>query len=451
MHCLRLPIALALLALALVSQAMAQEKIDADLEAAAKALFTALTKEDFKAASKDFDATMQKEFPADKLGTVWKALLKQVGAFQKQTGIRQEKADKYRVIILTCQFEKMALDVRVTFDSDKKVAGLFFAPTKPPEYKPPAYVKRDTFTESEVKIGTGDWVLPGTLALPRGDGPFPAVVLVHGSGAHDRDETIGPNRVFRDLAWGLASRGIAVLRYEKRTKEHAAQMARLKNITVKEEVLDDAVAAVKLLQKTGKIDPKKVIVLGHSLGAMLAPKMGELEPSLAGLIMLAGPSRPLQDLLIEQHTYLFSLDGGPTAEQKEELEKLKAQVARVKDPKLAPDTPATDLPLGIPAPYWLSLRDADPTRIAGKLSMPLLIVQGERDYQVTMTDFAGWKKLLGDRKTVEFRSYPKLNHLFIEGSGKSKPAEYQTEGHVAVEVIDDIAAWVKKQQAIHHE
>jgi fermentation-respiration switch protein FrsA (DUF1100 family) len=200
------------------------------------------------------------------------------------------------------------------------------------------------------------------------------------------------------------------------------------------------------LQKTQKIDPKKVVVLGHSLGAMLAPRIGELQPSLAGLIMLAGPSRPLEDLIAEQHDYLFNLDGGPTPEQKQELEKLKAQVARVKDPKLSPDAPAAELPYGVPASYWLSLRDADPTKIAVKLSMPILLLQGERDYQVTMTDFAGWKKLLGDRKNVELRSYPKLNHLFIEGSGKSKPAEYQKEGHVAVEAIDDIAAWVKKQK-----
>jgi len=431
--------------LVLFAPAKAEEKVDGDLEKTARALLTALTKEDFQAVGRDFEATMQKALPADKLGTTWKGLLKQVGAFQKQTGVRQQKADKYQVIVLTCQFEKMALDVRVAFDGDKKVAGLFFVPSKPPEYQPPAYVKRDAFVETEVKIGTGDWVLSGTLALPKGDGPFPAVVLVHGSGPNDRDETIGPNRVFRDLAWGLASRGIAVLRYEKRTKEHAIQMAKVKDLTVKDEVLDDAVAAVRLLQKTDKIDPKKVLVLGHSLGAMLAPKIGELEPSLAGLILLAAPSRPLEDLIVEQHAYLFGLDGGPTAEQKEELKKLKDQAARVKDAKLTADTPAADVPLGVPASYWLSLRDADPTRIAGTLKMPLLLLQGERDYQVTMTDFAGWKKLLGERKNCELRSYPKLNHLFIEGTGKSKPEEYMREGHVAVEVIDDIAAWVKKR------
>ncbi len=83
--------------------------------------------------------------------------------------------------------------------------------------------------------------------------------------------------------------------------------------------------------------------------------------------------------------------------------------------------------------------------MAAKLKTPMLILQGERDYQVTMIDFAGWKKSLGERQDVDFKSYPKLNHLFVEGVGKSKPSEYLTQGYVAAEVIDDIATWVKNR------
>src|SRR5262249_48895994 len=146
-----------------------------------------------------------------------------------QVSLRREKVDTYDVVVITAQFAKTELDVRVTFTADGQVTGLFFAPAKPPSYKSPAYVKRETFEDKEVQIGEGQWALPGTLSKPLGDGPVPAIVLVHGSGPHDRDETIGPNRPFRDLAWGLASRGIAVLRYEKRTKEHAARMAKLES------------------------------------------------------------------------------------------------------------------------------------------------------------------------------------------------------------------------------
>ena len=129
------------------------------------------------------------------------------------------------------------------------------------------------------------------------------------------------------------------------------------------------------------------------------------------------------------------------------LDALPKQLARAKDPKLAADTPASELPLGIPAAYWLALREYDPAATAARLGGRVLVLQGERDYQVTMKDFAAWRKALEGRPDVTFRSYPKLHHLFMEGKGKGKgtPDEYQTAQHVAKEVIDDVAAWVKKR------
>jgi dienelactone hydrolase len=426
--------------------AAAQEK-PTEQTAKATALIDALAKEDFAAAGKDFDATMKKALPADKLETTWKAVVKQVGAFKKRTEVRTEKADKYDVVLVTCEFEKLKLDLRVVFNADKEVAGFTMQPAKGAyEFKPPPYARPETFHETKVEVGAGEWVLPGTLSLPKGDGPFPVVVLVHGSGPHDRDETIGPNKPFRDLAWGLASQGVAVLRYEKRTKEHGTKFAsQFKDtVTPKEEVTDDALAAAAL-GKRKEIDGKRVFVLGHSLGGYVAPRMGELEPSLAGLIVLAGNSRPLEDLVTEQFPYLYSLKGELTDEDKSALEKIKKQVAKVKDPKLSPDTPASELPVGLPASYWLALKAYDPAATAARLKMPVLVLQGERDYQVTMADFDGWRKALAPRKDATLKSYPKLNHLFMEGEGKSKPGEYNKAGHVAKEVVDDIAEWVKRR------
>ncbi len=414
------------------------------LEDRARALVTALGKEDFDAASQDFDETMKKALPPDKLGDTWKGIVKQVGALKKQGAITAEKVQKYEVRWVACEFDKATLYTRVVFDGEGRVTGLSFRPTGPAgEYKAPAYVKRDNFKESAVQVGAGEWVLPGTLALPVGDGPFPAVVLVHGSGPQDRDESIGPNRPFRDLAWGLASQGVAVLRYEKRTKEYGAKLAKVKDLTVKEEVLDDALAAAALVRKTKGIDPKRVFVLGHSLGAMAAPRIGELDPDLAGLILMAGPSRSMADVLIDQLTYIASID--PSPEQKAAVEKLKTKAEKLKDLKLSAETPAEDLPFGVTAIYWMSMRDLRSVETALKVKQPMLILQGGRDYQSTMEDFDGWKKALSDRKGTTLKSYPKLNHLFAEGEGKAKPAEYDKEGHVAREVVDEIAAWVKKQ------
>jgi len=412
------------------------------MKGAARALVAALEKQDFDTAVSDFDAAMKKALPPDKLKATWKGILAQAGAFKSQGAARTEKLDKYDVVLVPCEFEKASLEARIVFDADNKVAGLFFRPATV-EYKPPDYVTT-SFKDVEKTIGSGEWALPATLSVPEGKGPFPAVILVHGSGPHDRDETIGPNRPFKDLAGGLASRGIAALRFEKRTKVHADKFLKGKELpTIKEEVTDDALAAVKLLRGEKDIDAKRIHVLGHSLGGTLAPRIASEDESIAGIVILAGAARPLEDLILEQFTYLFSLEGKLTDEQKKTLDQLKTQIARVKDPKLKPDTPASELPLGLHAAYWLSLRDYRPTDVAAKLKRPLLILQGERDYQVTMDDFALWQKALAERKNVRLMSYPDLNHLFMTGKGKSKPAEYSVAGHVDKRVVEDIANWIK--------
>jgi dienelactone hydrolase len=421
-------------------------KLD-ELKTKAQVFVDLLGKGDYAKATKDFDAVMQKVMPADKLGETWKGLLAKVGAFKKREGIRMVHKGKFEIALVTCVFEKVSLDARVVFNSYKQITGLFFAPVqKAVDYHAPDYVNRAAFHESTVTVGSGEWALPGTLARPVGTGPFPAVVLVHGSGPHDRDETIGPNLPFRDLAWGLASQGVAVLRYEKRTKEHAGQFAAaIKTMTIKEEVIDDTLAAVALLRKTEGIDPKRIFVLGHSLGGMCAPDIGARDPGIAGLICLAGSARPFEDVLLDQLDYILSLSKDSPESEKKEIEKLRQQALAVKGKKVADDTPAGELPLGVQPVYWRSLQACHPAEVAAALAMPMLILQGERDYQVTMDDFRLWKKTLASRKNVTFTSYPRLNHLFMDGEGKARPAEYEKTGHVAREVIDDIAQWVKRQ------
>jgi dienelactone hydrolase len=418
-----------------------------DIQTRAKNLVARLAKGDFANAGKDFDKAMRKGFPPKEMEKLWKAVLAKFGAFKEQRAVRTEKAGQYRVVYVPCVFAKGALDVRLVFTADKEITGLQLTlPKSAVKYKAPDYVNPKAFRETEVKFGKEKWELPGTLTLPEGKGPFPAVVLVHGSGPHDRDESIGGSKPFRDLAWGLASRKIAVLRYDKRTKVHGHKMTSEKDFpSLREEVIEDALAAVKLLRGHKDIGAKKVFVVGHSLGAILLPQIGREDPAIAGLVALAGGTRPLEDAILDQFTYLYSLDGPISEEHKKELEKLKKQVARAKDPKLSAETKRTELPLGIPAVYWLDVRKYHPAKAAALFKQPILILQGERDYQVTMEDFKGWKKILEGRKNATFKSYPRLNHLFIEGKGKSRPEEYEKAGQVAREVVEDIAAWVKKQ------
>lgn len=413
--------------------------------AAAKTLVEHLTAGKFEKVVEPFNLTMRVLLPAASVRTAWEATASAYGKFERIGETRTQKIEKYQLVFVTLEFSRGKLDTKVVYDDQQRVTGLFFVPHG--KYQTPAYAKPDAFREVEVSIGKGFFPLPGTLSLPNGDGPFAAIVLVHGSGPNDRDETIGPNKPFRDLAHGLASRGIAVLRYEKRTRQHPLNMLLLGNrLTVKEETIDDAVAAVDTLAVHEKIDPKQIFVLGHSLGGMVLPRIIATQEKVAGGISLAGAARPLEDLILEQTKYILALDGPLTEAQQASIHKVAQQVAHVKSAELTMSTPATELPLGISAGYWLDLCDYDPPTAAKSLQLPLLLLQGERDYQVTMEDFARWKAKLASRPQTKFISYPRLNHLFMPGDGKSSPVEYLTPGNVDGQVIVDIANWVKELQ-----
>jgi hypothetical protein len=266
------------------------------------------------------------------------------------------------------------------------------------------------------------------------------VVLIHGSGPNDRDETIGSQKPFADLAAGLASRGVAVLRFDKRTKIYGARMAGA-DITVKDEVIDDAVAAVAAVRGTPRVDRDRVFVLGHSLGGMLIPRIAAATPSAAGFIVMAGAARPLEQAIVEQMQYLANADGTVTPDEEKAIDDARRDAAAIR--ALTPAAAAHTVIAHAPASYWLDLRGYDPPAAARTIDKPMLVLQGERDYQVTMEEFARWKAVLGSKPNVTIKSYPALNHLMMAGSGKSLPAEYATPGHVAQQVVDDIAAWIK--------
>ena len=376
-------------------------------------------------------ADVQKGLPLAELAKMG-ATIKTYGAAEKIGDGAVTKAGPNSVVTIPVKFASQNINFRVIINSSGLVAGIFQLPGGV-NWQRPEYSKPDSFKEREVTVGEDEWKLPGTLTVPNGSGPFPAAVLVHGSGPNDRDETVGGSKVFKDLAEGLASRGIAVLRYEKRTKQYGARIAGIKNFTVEEESVEDAVKAIALLRSLPEIDGKKIFVIGHSLGGYVAPRIAEQDGKLAGIVVMAGNVRPMEDLLVEQVQYL-----GGTGKP---LENAKALQAKVK--KLEPgddDSPAIG---ALPAAYWLDLKGYDPAAEAKKAGIPMLILQGERDYQTTMTDFGMWKAALGSAKGVTMKSYPALNHLFVAGDGKSLPAEYNKPGHVAAPVIADIAAFIK--------
>jgi dienelactone hydrolase len=338
------------------------------------------------------------------------------------------------------RFERATLDLVLSYDQGR-IAGLFIRPAQAPPraWTPPAYDTPSAYTNVDVTVGAAPG-LPATLTLPRVDHRVAVVVLVHGSGPNDRNETIGPNRPFEDIAAGLASRGIAVLRYDKRTKVAPQAFAPPRAFTVRDEVIDDARAAVALLRARPEIDPRRIVVLGHSLGATLAPRIAMDDADVAAIVLLAAAARPLADLIVEQSEYIASLIDVPDARTQAQLAALRAAATRA-DAVKPGDTgaPILDLPLS----YWGDLNAYDPAATAAALKIPMLVLQGGRDYQVTTQDFDRFRTALAGHANATLTLLPRLNHLFITGEGKSTPAEYSRPGHVDREAIDDIVTFIE--------
>jgi dienelactone hydrolase len=426
-----------------------------DPAAIGRAFVDALARGDAAAAEAMEDATMRAAAPAGMLSQLWQQLEGQMGAFRGLGAATTKEQAPYTIATVEAEFANATLPLLVTVTGDGLVAGFHLgqpAPAGSPGASaqpsasptPASYVRPGSFTETDVAVGAEPWALPGTLAMPTGSGPFPAVVLVAGSGPQDRDEAIGPNAPLRDLAWGLASAGIAVLRYDKRTKVHAAEMAsHVADVTVREETIDDAVAAVGLLRRTSGVDPSRVFLAGHSLGGYLAPRIAAaVQGELAGIALLEANSTPLPRLILDQVEYLASVQASPNPHAGDQLAALRAQVALAEAPDLAPSTPASDLPLGIPAAYWLDLRSYDPLATARAGRVPMFFSQGGRDYQVPPSELAAWRTALAGRDDIVFHAYPTLNHLLMAGTGSSTPAEYTIPGHVAPELVADLGAWI---------
>jgi dienelactone hydrolase len=428
--------------------ATAQSAPSPDDETVARIAVANLMAGRFDVVEQQFSKRMAAALPAGELARVWQELRAKMGPFRSITGVQRSEQRGLHLIYVTCEFARGRLDFLFGIAPGKHIAAfrILQAGSGAP-WKPPAYADPKRFAERAVTVGKEPWALPGTLTLPRGKGPFSAVVLVHGSGPQDEDETVGPNKDFKDLAWGLATRGIAVLRYTKRTHQYGAQMKDLPDMTVKDEVIDDARAAVALAAGTPGIDARRIYLAGHSLGGYLAPRIAAGDRHIAGLIILAGPTRPLEDLLIEQLQYQASLTPNPPPELTKAIAAAEKAKREVEDPNLKPGTSVDLLGTTVPASYFLDLRDYHPGQVAASLKIPMLFLQGQRDSQVRRADFEGWQQALAGRHNITFKSYPQLNHLFMAGSGPSTEAEYLKAGHVAAVVIGDIASWVLQSTA----
>ena len=291
--------------------------------------------------------------------------------------------------------------------------------------------------------------LNALLTLPEdAKAPVPAVVFVHGSGASNMDEQVGKITPFKDLAEGLAQFGIASIRYDKRTFVHGFKLVKEKNVTVKMETIEDAILATELLRKDVRIDKDNIFIIGHSMGAMLAPRIDAEGGSYKGLILMAGSPRKLEEIMVDQFNDVLNTSKGLVRwivkKQAEKLTKMFDGLYQLTDE----EAQKKNMGNGMTLYYFKEMGEHAAPNYLKAIEKPVLIMQGEKDFQATVEkDFNAYKELLSDKDNVTFKLYENLSHAFVPsvyGDIKKAKQEYNVEQHIGDDVISDIANWILK-------
>jgi len=411
-------------------------------ETTARRLLDHLVTKDVDAMMEMFSGQFLEQVPREQISEIAHGLESQLGKYSHVSRVVHEPGDDYYTVILVTRFGEMDLGMRIIMDIAGKVTGFFITMAPPESYTPPpAYADSTAFTEIPTEVDCGDIRLPAMLTFPNTDEKVPIVVLVHGSGAHDMDESIGPNKIFRDIAWGLATHGIAVLRYEKRNFRNASTLDRA-NVTVWDEAGQDAVHAINMVMQLPGVDREQVYLLGHSLGGMIAPRIAKAVPELKGIVSLAGSPRQLWELIPGQIEHLISLRDEVDEASLKQLKQVTEMAKILESKRNDPNAVIGEELLGMPPSYLEDMLKNDVAAIAPGLKQRILILHGGRDYQVTMHDYNAWKEVLKDHHDTTFFLYPELNHLFFSGDGMPTPDEYFTERNVEKKVIEDIVKWI---------
>lgn len=403
--------------------------------------FDTLTAGKFEDATTFFDPSLQAQVKAEQLQGLWDKLNAQMGKYQSAEVIQSKTEGEFFVVIVEGKFEKDTQRFVLAFNQAEKMVGFYLQPKAASSaYTLPAYADTANIKQTEVKIKGVKNDLVGILTTPKTGSNFPVVILVHGSGPGDMDQSVGAVKPFKDIALGLAAKGIASIRYVKRTLVFPQEYTGA--FTVKDEVTNDAVTAVNLSKTIPEINKKQIYVFGLSLGGMLAPRIATLTPDVKGIILAAAPARKFTDLIIDQNKYMFALANDTTQATKERFNKGLAMIEVTRLNKLGNMKPDS-LILSLPASYWVDLNTYDQVATAKKLSQRIMIIQGGMDFQVPDADYKVWSSALAKKSNVNLKLYPELNHLLTAQTEKGTSEQYKNPANVAETLINDLAAWIK--------
>ena len=430
-----------------------------------------LGKGEYKEAISRFDSTMKKAAPEPRLHAIWTSLLGQTGKLQKELGDTSFDFNGYNIVIVTCQFARSKLDVKVVFDKDSRIAGLFFAPhvesagkagaiesNQSDSLKGAPYISKDvTFRNSSANV-----TLAGTLTIPKSTGRFPAVLLISGSGPNARNETVAGHRIFLAIADYLTRHGIAVLRYDKRgvgksTGNYAAATTM--------SFASDALAGVEFLKTVKQVESKEIGLIGHSEGAEIAPIVADRSHDVAFLVMLGGPGVPGYKIILSQLALIDrasgvkkgSVDSALALESRlldiVRTEKDSSRAAArlreilVKEDKQSAAT-ADAAVSELLSSWYREFLSYDPRPALEKVTCPVLGLWGSKDLQVPPAEnMPAVRRALqkGGNKHFKLVEMKGLNHLF-QTAKTGSPLEYgMINEAISPKALSTMTNWILKQ------
>lgn len=326
-----------------------------------------------------------------------------------------------------------SIKFNLIFDNEKRIAGFNYVQEKEKiEYS-------EEITSVNIEFGNSDYLIKGTITYPNQGDNFHGVILIPGSGPTDRDSTLYENTPIKDLALGLAEKGIASLRFDKRNFLHGDKID-IDSFTPYEEYIEDVKFAYNLMVGNSKINSEQIYLIGHSQGGNLIPAFAQ-EVDAAGYVIISGNVTPLHELTIDQFEYIYNLDGEVSDKEQQELNKYKDMRDNINDLEESSDLSPQQL-MGVAKDYWLFYKEYDPIEQAKQIEEELFIVNGSRDYQVPVSEFELWRAGLSNRENVTFKLYEGMNHLLFNGEGTPSPQEYLTAKNVNQELINDIYNWI---------
>jgi hypothetical protein len=371
----------------------------------------------------------------------WNELVGTYGEMEKKKIIYFGTQNNYHFISYKIYFESLPYILNLGFTPENKMHYVAFIPAHK-IYVYPDYADADKFSERELSITNGMYVLPGNFTSPYAKGKHPLVIILPDAGPTDRDGSYNENKPYKDLVGALTTSGYNTYRFEKRPNIYGAFLLRDKAAyepyTCRDEYLDDLYKAIDTLSTLPEVDPPRVYILGHGQGGMLLPLVAKERADVKGIILLGANAKRTQEMMMDQFDYLAKVAPYKKGEYMEQKERAKLSMNK----KLNPLTEHHLMPYDVQATYWIWFNNYKHIDIAKKIKQPMLILHADRDYQVNLENLAIWKKELGAKPSVTIKNYPALNHLFYSGGGESTYSEYFSHSNIPDYVIQDLRDWL---------